>query len=82
MKIDASDGNIKEFKKMLAWIEICGSIGHTCQYFQVGVDGDGSGRLKFSFEDKEEQKQYDLLKKEMLSQYDKNDNDLKRISFE
>ncbi len=66
---------------MLAWIELCGNIGHTCQYFSVGVDGDGSGRMQFKFEDHEEQLEFDNLRKELLEEYQKS-GDLKEINFQ
>lgn len=82
IEISANDSNKYEFMNMLAWIELCGNIGHTCQYFQVGVDGDGSGKMNFKFDDKDLQKDYDELKKEMLNIYQKENKDLEIISFE
>lgn len=84
MKIEiiADQNNEKEFINMMAWIELCGNIGHTCQYFEVGVDGDGSGKLQFKFDNSNQQKEFDDLKKEMLKLYDKNGKDLEIISFE
>lgn len=82
MKINASENNKREFMKMIAWIELCGNIGHTCQWFKVGVDGDGSGRLNFEFDDKQEQDEFDKIKNELLKEYDETDEDLKEISFE
>lgn len=84
MKIEiiADDKNTEEFINMLAWIELCGDLGHTCEYFQVGVDGDESGRLKFKFADENQQKEYDEIRKEMLKIYEKENKDLEIISFE
>lgn len=82
MRLITNKKNEKEFMKMIAWIELCGSIGHTCDCFQVSVDGDGSGRLKFEFDTKEEQIKFDEIKKNILAEYDKTRKDLKRISFE
>ena len=84
MKIEiiADDYNKEEFINMLAWIELCGDLGHTCEYFQVGVDGDGAGRLKFKFEDENQQKEYNDIIKEMLKIYETEHKDLQMISFE
>ena len=55
---------MKEFMKMLAWMEYCGNIGHYTD-FLVGLDGDGSSRPKFKFEDVETQKTYEDLRRSM-----------------
>lgn len=55
---------MKEFMKMLAWMEYCGDIGH-CTDFFVRLDGDGSARPKFKFEDTEIQEGYKELKYSM-----------------
>lgn len=82
MKIISGERNKKEFLKMLAWIELCGSIGHTPKYFKVYVDGDGKARLKFDFDTKEDCLEYKNIKKEMLNNYNKKGEDLKEINFE
>lgn len=79
--IDGKERNKDEFIKMMAWIELCGNIGHTCQWFRVGVDGDGSGSLRFKFDNEMDQNRYDNIKQELLVDYQKN-GDLKEISFE
>lgn len=81
IRIISNKENRNEFLKMMAWIELCGSIGHTCQWFRVGVDGDGEGRLKFKFDNQQEQEEFDNLRKSLLKEYEKN-GDLKQISFE
>ena len=55
---------MKEFMRMLAWMEYCGNIGH-CTDFLVILDGDGSARPKFKFEDEDVQKQFDDLRNNM-----------------
>ena len=55
---------MKEFMKMLARMEYCGNIGHYTD-FLVGLDGDGSARPKFKFEDVETQKTYEDLRRSM-----------------
>jgi hypothetical protein len=58
-------GCTKQLIKMLAWIQLLGSVGHTAN-FKVIVDGDGCTRWKFKFEDKELQELFDKYKSEML----------------
>ena len=42
---------LSEFMRLLAYIERCGTIGHSGT-IHVNVDGDGTGRLKFeTFDD-------------------------------
>ena len=60
---------MKEFIKMLAWMELCGNIGHSTD-FLVNLDGDGNTRPKFKFENKELQQSYDTLRKTMSEKYD------------
>lgn len=55
---------MREFMKMLAWMEYCGNIGHYTD-FLVGLDGDGTARPKFKFEDEEVQKQFEDLRRGM-----------------
>lgn len=81
MKIITDEKNKNEFLKMLAWIELCGNIGHSCKPFEIHVDGDGKGRLKFEFNKIENQHQYNLIKKDLLKQYELN-GDIKYINFE
>lgn len=58
------DRQMVEFIKMLAWMEYCGNIGH-CTDFFVRLDGDGSGRPKFKFENQELQESYEELRRSM-----------------
>lgn len=80
MEISASPEQKAEFSKMLAWIELCGSIGHSCE-FKVRVDGDGKARMKFGFSNKADLDAHKALKKALLEEYSNNGN-LKEISFE
>lgn len=54
--------HMTSFIKMLAWMELCGNVGH-CTDFVVVMDGDGSARPKFIFNDDEVQEQFDTLRK-------------------
>lgn len=65
--------------EMLAWMELCSSIGHTTTFI-VGVDGDGRTDLKFKF-DEETQKVYDELRGNMLTAYKEN-GEFKRFNFD
>lgn len=82
MKVEASKENKREFLKMLAWIQLCGDVGHTCQWFKVGVDGDGTGRLRFIFDDAEDLEIFNDVKKELMKDWNAGKGDLKQISFE
>lgn len=53
------------FLNMLAWMELCGNVGH-CTDFVVKLDGDGSARPKFIFNDESLQNSYDELRKQYL----------------
>jgi hypothetical protein len=76
MKIDIKGGgNLKHFFNMLAWIELLGSVGHSAD-FKVFVDGDGNSRWKFKFENEEEQKLYNTLRKELCEEYINNHKDI------
>lgn len=57
---------MKEFVRMLAWMEYCGNVGH-CTSFLVGLDGDGNARPKFKFENEEMQKKYEDIRRNMNS---------------
>lgn len=82
MKIIGSKKNKEELLKMLAWIEVCGNIGHTCQYFKVGVDGDGSGRMNFEFDNEDEKTEYRRIKDKVLEEFKTTKKDLQEISIE
>ena len=60
-------GNTQELLRMLAWIEVLGNIGHSTD-FKVFVDGDGSARWKFKFENKNEQEEFDNLRKQLIQE--------------
>lgn len=60
-----NDNQMNEFIKMLAWMDLCGNVGH-CTDFLVTLDGDGSARLNFNFESEELQKKYDELRQTLL----------------
>ena len=61
-----SERHLRELVNMLAWMEVCGSIGHSVN-FRVNYDGDGSARLLFDFGINQEQ--YESLKTEILKDY-------------
>jgi hypothetical protein len=69
------NGNRKDLLNMLAWIELLGNIGHSAS-FKVFADGDGSTRWKFKFKNKKEQEQFDILRKELLKEYNDNHKDI------
>lgn len=51
------------FVNMLAWMEYCGNVGH-CTDFLVRLDGDGSARPKFVFENEKTQESFNDLKRD------------------
>ena len=53
------DHQMNAFLDMLAWMEMCGNVGH-CTDFLVIMDGDGNARPKFIFEDSELQKTFEM----------------------
>lgn len=67
------------FLKMLAWMEMCGNMGHYSS-FQMMFDGDGTAKIHCNFEDEETQKEYNSLKKELLEQWNKG-KELSYIEF-
>ena len=69
LKLEVSfhnDRQMNEFVNMLAWMELCGNVGH-CTDFTVRLDGDGAARPKFKFETEELQKSYDELRQSFLN---------------
>ena len=62
--------NANQFLNMLAWMELCGNVGH-CTDFQVRLGGDGSARPKFKFDSEEMQKSFDDLRTDMISELKK-----------
>ena len=79
--ITEKEKNSNEFLKMLAWIYLCGSVGHTSK-FEVTVDGDGQGIVKFDFLDEESREKINEIKNELLEEYINKGKDLKEIIFE
>lgn len=59
------DNQMNEFIKMIAWMELCGNVGH-CTDFLVTLDGDGRARPDFKLESEELQKKYDEIKQSLL----------------
>ena len=55
------NGCLKNFVKMLAWIELCGNVGHSAS-FKVFCDGDGATRYRFDFDDEAMRALYSLQK--------------------
>jgi hypothetical protein len=81
MKIEIKgDSNSKQLIKMLAWIELLGNVGHSAS-FKVFADGDGSTRWKFKFEDEEQQKEFDLLRKELCKVHIDGNKDIEYFSI-
>lgn len=58
---------LNKFINMLAWMELCGNVGH-CTDFIVVMDGDGTARPKFIFETEEEQKQFEELRRQLCKE--------------
>lgn len=75
MKIEIKGTYRYGFLPMLAWIELLGEVGHTAN-FKVIADGDGVSRLKFKFEDKFMQDDFNKLRKNLLKNINEQ-NDVK-----
>ena len=82
LSIDTSELNKTQMMRMMAWMQGCGEIGHSPQYFKVGVDGDGSGRINFKFDNEEDENMFKKIKSEMMSDYNKNKKDFEKFDFE
>ena len=82
LSIDTSEQNKTQMMRMMAWIQGCGEIGHSPQYFKVGVDGDGSGRINFKFDNEKDENMFKKIKEEMMSDYNKNKKDFEKFDFE
>ena len=82
ISIDTSEQNKTQMMRMMAWMQGCGEIGHSPQYFKVGVDGDGSGRINFKFDNEEDENMFKKIKNEMMSDYNKNKKDFEKFDFE
>ena len=82
ISIDTSEQNKAQMMRMRAWMQGCGEIGHSPQYFKVGVDGDGSGRINFKFDNEEDENMFKKIKNEMMSDYNKNKKDFEKFDFE
>jgi hypothetical protein len=81
MKIDIKgNGNTKQLINMLAWIELLGNVGHSAD-FKVFADGDGSTRWKFKFENEEQQKEFDALRKDLCKEYINTNIDIEHFSI-
>lgn len=55
---------MKKFISILAWIELCGNVGH-CTDFIVAMDGDGNARPKFVFENEELQEYFNSIRQQL-----------------
>ena len=76
-----SMGNLNVLMNIFAWIEYLGKIGHSAS-FKVSVDGDGAGRVRFEFDDKNIQATYDKIMAD-ISQQNKNERkDIESFSLE
>ena len=82
ISIDTSEQNKIQMMRMMAWMQGCGEIGHSPQYFKVGVDGDGSGRINFKFDNEEDENMFKKIKNEMMSDYNQNKKDFEKFDFE
>ena len=82
ISIVTSEQNKAQMMRMMAWMQGCGEIGHSPQYFKVGVDGDGSGRINFKFDNEEDENMFKKIKSEMMSDYNKNKKDFEKFDFE
>lgn len=74
-------GNILHLIKMLAYIEWCGSVGHTPKALRVYIDGDGTTRFKFKFNNEDTQQLYEDFKKHITEEWNKNKKDLEFIEL-
>lgn len=82
LSIDANEQNKTQMMRMMAWMQGCGEIGHSPQYFKVGVDGDGSGRINFKFDNEKDENMFKKIKEEMMGDYNKNKKDFEKFDFE
>jgi hypothetical protein len=73
-------GNENEFLKMLAWIEVLGSVGHSAS-FNVFCDGDGSTRLKFDLVDDVAKEKFKILKKNLINEHINTYKDVKSFGL-
>lgn len=55
--------HLNDFVNILAWMELCGNTGH-CTDFIITMDGDGSARPKFIFDNEKLQEAFNRLKRE------------------
>lgn len=81
MTIKTSVNDNEEMLRLMAWIEICGSIGHSSE-FTVNVDGDGRGRVKFDFPTLEEKSNYNRIKNELFQKWNDGKIDVKEFNIE
>ena len=73
--------NAYEFLKMLAWMELCCSVGHTAD-FNIHVDGDGKASIRFEFVNEHIEEDYNKIKKQLLKKYIDKHKVISLISFE
>lgn len=79
INVDMRYGNVDAMLKMLAWMETLGGVGHSSS-FKVYVDGDGSSRWRFKFQDRETQRRFEELKKQCVEDHINTEKDIE--SFE
>lgn len=80
-KIEVSfqtEDQMMEFKEMLAWMELCGNIGHSTE-FKVFLNGNGVARPKFIYDDPDEQKFHEDLRKAMVKCLETVERDVEKI---
>lgn len=75
------DRHAFEFLRMLAWMEICGNVGHSID-FRVNYDGDGLAHLIFDFEDESTAESYKMIKERMFEDYRKQHKEPKVFNFD
>jgi len=74
------NGNFDNLVCMLAYIEFLGNVGHSTS-FKVFIDGDGSTRWGFRFEDDEIQNSYLRIRREISKLYNENRKDIEKFNL-
>lgn len=69
-----------KFIAMLALMEICGDIGHSTS-FRVIFDGDGTAEINCIFHNEELQNKYNVIKKELIANFDRGKKDPEFFEF-
>ena len=80
-KICGKTEDLDNLEKALRHIEFLGEIGAS-RNILIRVDGDGSGRINFKFDNEEDENMFKKIKSEMMSDYNKNKKDFEKFDFE